>query len=275
MIVDKGPIVRELLEFGRKVFVFRGQLKIIPPLPPGEFKEKFESMASEIVTTCGINGYLYQDYKTGRYGKQKFEGITLQFLNLRNGGSPAYTIFNADLSRKRSSKHGNAGSPLPGKQFRVSRGHKFFRFWLKTGLSLPPRLSSFHDYMGNLRSVIFTGPCPRGQRISKDTLEPLMLTHDEILNCFGIQSANREQTSSGQTPDNVQTNAIHHPDNGHAQSTYKETLYDQQCREAERNTAAGASNRECTAPGEYAHAEIPGYGDAETRKDGDDFNCPY
>ncbi|SEA16435.1 hypothetical protein [Microbulbifer marinus] len=275
IIIDRGPLVVDLLERGYKVAVVRGRLLIDPALPIDEFEVNFESMAAEIVDKCGINGFLYQDYKTGRYGEHKAEGITLQFLSLRNGGSPAYMIFNANLSRARTSKYGAAGSPLPGKQFRITRNHLFYSFWIAAGQPLPPRLSSFHDYMGNLQGLIFTGKYSKEQRIQKDTLRPLSLTHDQILDRFGIQKTYGGRTLTEQSPNNIQTGAIQPTGNPHTVETYKESALDQYWWETEVDSATGARRHDYSVPRRYASADIPGYDDAVTRENDDDFDVPF
>ena len=76
---------------------------------------------------------------------------------------PYYTHFNVDLNRKRKSGKYKKGDPLPGNRFSVTPNHGFYKFWLKTGLAIPPRLSAFNDYMGKLKQFTFIGEIKKGQ----------------------------------------------------------------------------------------------------------------
>ena len=48
----------------------------------------------------------------------------------------------------------------------------FYRFWMRTGLKIPPRLTSFHDYMGKLRTLKFVGEVREGGKIVNKSLRP-------------------------------------------------------------------------------------------------------
>ena len=117
----------------------------------------------------------FESFSTGFYGGG-FDGVTLQFIDLVTGEN-YYAIFNAELSRKRATRRHHAGTRLPGKQFRISRRHLFYRFWRDTGLPVPPRLGAFHDYMGNLRKVQFSGElvADKPNRLNASSLQPLQI----------------------------------------------------------------------------------------------------
>lgn len=167
-------------------------------------------IASSIAKLLNLNIYQYIGYSTGRYGSRKSEGITLQFCNIVTG-EEAYVIFNAELNRSRSSKFHKAGSPLSEGKFRVTQKFLFYKFWLSTRLSLPPRLSSFHDYMGKLKAIFFI---PKFDYKGKITTKLIPLCN-----------ANYEQIKSGlvsSLPDNLQTNTIQPPYNNQTSMPYKE-----------------------------------------------------
>ena len=145
----------------------------------------------------------FESFSTGFYGVG-FGGVTLQFIDLATGEN-YYAIFNAELSRKRATRRHQAGTRLPGKQFRISRRHLFYRFWRNTGLPVPPRLGAFHDYMGNLRKLQFSGELVAGKpnRLNASSLQPLQINrlphnahHSDKEHTSGAQ-----QTATAQTAD--------------------------------------------------------------------------
>ena len=119
-----------------------------------------------------VVGLKFESFSTGCYDHGKYPGVTIQFVSEVNG-SEYYVIFNVKLTRVRRSKVHAAGTPLPGKQFRVSKKSNFYKFWLRTGLRLPPRLSSFHDYMGNLGKLAFSGDVDAENKLITGSLMPM------------------------------------------------------------------------------------------------------
>src|SRR5690606_4925799 len=120
-----------------------------------------------------------------------------------------YTILNANLTRSRNTKAGKKGSPLPEKHFHVRRGSHLYRLWQSTKLPFPKRLSSLHDYMGNLQGILFTAEMTPGHRTRLDagTLLPLSISATEVRQTF--KPAN-ERTIAGQIADSCRTKM---PDN--------------------------------------------------------------
>ncbi|WP_300654312.1 hypothetical protein, partial [Pseudomonas sp.] len=157
----------------------------------------------DIFTAMGIEAYEYVSYTTGVYGRIKAPGLTLQLVSVVTGTN-TYTIFNADLSRDRTTKAGAKGSPLPKGHFRVGKRSHFYRFWHSTQLPLPKRLSSLHDYMGNLRGILFTAEKAQGQenRLDAGSIASLSISATEIHKAF---LPDNSRTVSGQTTDNRQT----------------------------------------------------------------------
>lgn len=144
----------------------------------------------------------FESFSTGVYGGG-FDGVTLQFIDLVTGENYC-AIFNAELSRKRSTRRYQAGTRLPGKQFRISRRHLFYRFWRNTGLPVPPRLGAFHDYMGNLRKLQFSGElvADKPNRLSASSLQPLQINrlphnaqHSDNEHTVGAQQTATAHTS--------------------------------------------------------------------------------
>ena len=122
----------------------------------------------------------YLSYSTGRYFNGRQAGITVSFES-EASGRDYYAIFNVELNRLRATKKYAAGDPLPDKQFRVGRRYEFYKFWKRSGLAMPPRLSSFHDYMGNLKVCTFQGLARNDGKLTNKSLalvKPTSYTSD-------------------------------------------------------------------------------------------------
>lgn len=158
----------------------------------------------EILCALGVDEYKYIGYSTGHYGPPKAAGVTLQFVSLTTG-KEVYVVFNVELTRARTTRFGKKGEPLPMGQFRVGSRYEFYKFWLRTGLKSPSRLSKFHDHMGNLRDIIFIAPLEKN-RLLKQQLRPLTLSHEEIFAAFMPPNIS---TTSAQPTNNVHTAMPH------------------------------------------------------------------
>jgi len=169
-----------------------------------------DELVRQIVQIVDVPAYQYLSYSTGYFGN-RYAGVDLQFIELRTGENP-HATFNADLTRARTTKTGKKGDRLPKGRFRITRGRDLYKFWLRTGLPIPSRLSVWHDYMGNLRQLLFEGTVKENGRFAKETLKPLKVSSEDIKAAILPNSC---QTSSKQTPDSIQTI---HPDNDLAQS---------------------------------------------------------
>jgi hypothetical protein len=198
----------KLLPKCAKVTITEGRLIITPrsgkDVPSDWLSEHELSLITEIANMLNINIYNYIGYSTGRYGKHLSEGVCMQFDNLLNGDE-AFAILNVQLTRKRTTKHGAVGSDLPVGQFHVGKKHSFYKFWVSANIKLPARLSSFHDYMGKLKGLVFTGEIGLKNKIRNKTLTPLNVSHAQIIapNCHPM--TNKDQTMSRQVPYNYQT----------------------------------------------------------------------
>jgi hypothetical protein len=198
----------KLLSRDDKVDVSNGRLIITPAsgkdVPANWLAENEPSIVKEIANLLNIGVYRYTGYSTGRYGKHCSEGLTLQFENILNGDE-AFAILNVQLTRKRATNHGIVGAELPKGQFRVSTKHNFYKLWVSTDIKLPARISSFHDYMGKLKSLVFTGNLDSKNKISNETLKPLNVSHEQIITCISQNLPDKIQTTTRQVPYNYQT----------------------------------------------------------------------
>ncbi len=207
-------ILPRLLSKGDKVAVVKGCLVIVPasdkPVPKKWLDDNRKLLLIEIVNLLNIDAFRYLDYSTGRYkaivkGKEILcPGITLQFECIEND-SEAHAIFNAEITRKRNSKHGKAGENLPVGQFRVNNRHNFYKFWESTGIQSPSRNSAFHDYMGKLKSLLFVGELGYKSKFINKTLRPLELSSDLIKDAYIQSLPDNIQATTKQLPDNYQT----------------------------------------------------------------------
>ena len=143
--MSKVVIVPMLLSRGDIISIERGLLEVIPAsgkhVPKKWLSDNRVGIVTEILRKTRQECIVYSEYTAGRYGHKLVSGVTLQFKSVLEGAE-AYAIFNADLTRKRNTKHGRAGDPLPKRQFHVAKGSGFCKFWASTGLP-SRRLSSY------------------------------------------------------------------------------------------------------------------------------------
>lgn len=147
-----------------------------------------------------IVGLIFDGFSTGRYGMHKADGLTLSFTHPESQ-SDYYVIFNVRLDRQRDSKKHKAGTPYPRGQFWVSKRYEFFRFWHRTGLRVPPRLSAFSDYMGNLAQLTYQADIARLNRLDAKTLRPWHKTESSFVSV----GTDRGQTIAEHQTDRVRT----------------------------------------------------------------------
>ena len=133
----------------------------------------------------------YISYSTGLYGRKNAGGVTLQLL-CEGTGEDYYVIFNADIKRKRNFKDKKAGTLLPKGRFSVGRKSAFYKFWLSTGITIPPRLSAFNDYMGKLKGLLYIAEIDSDNRLDACTLR-LMTNNPQT---DDKQSSNKLQTKT-------------------------------------------------------------------------------
>ncbi len=199
-------LLERLLNQGHRISIQEGRIHIEPangqPVPAAWARDHQEELISQILERCSIPAYQYQTYSAGKYQGGRYPGIHLSFREI-SSGADAYTIFNAQVTRARTTRHGTAGSLLPPGHFRVQKGSKFLQFWRRTGLPRPRRLSSFHDYMTKLENIAFTGSLSEGNRLDKDSLIPVSIPYEQV----------RHPQQHPDQPDNARTIFGHPPDN--------------------------------------------------------------
>lgn len=212
MTPQGSSLLSRLLSRGDHISIRKGRLDLVPvsgnSVPEKWLKENRETLLIDILNSTGCSGVFCEGYSTGHYGEHKAAGVTLQFLDPMTG-ERLYAVFNADLKRARESKTGEQGSPLPKGQFRVRKGHEFYKFWLKTGLSIP-RLSRFGDYMGNLKGLAYSADRGEKDRLIKTSIKPLEVPYEAILEAYkSADSPHKSRTSLAQHPHNSRTRFSH------------------------------------------------------------------
>jgi len=211
--MNKNNLVTRLLNRGDYIAILDGKLTLKPKSGKDVcnvwLKEKRIEILEGISLLTQSRIFDYDSYSTGNYGTQKYSGITLQYTDLLTGKT-VHAIFNAELKRSKNTQHGKKGSTLPKGHFTISKKSGFLKFWKKTGLKIPKRLSSFHDCMGKLQHIYITGEIDFRSKIINSSLSPVNITHKQILNTL--------------TPDNMPTTSRQAPDNCPTKSPDKETM---------------------------------------------------
>lgn len=200
-------LATKLLSRGDTVSIERGRLVIQPasgkPVPSEWLIECTPGICRSILTAAGLDAFEYVGYTTGHYGKHKASGVTLQFVSVLTGET-AYAIFNADLTRRRTTAKGLAGTALPKGQFRAGERSHFYKFWLSTGLEIPDRMQRFYKRMGKLSGILFAGALAN-DRFDAQTIQPFDIAAERVrMAVLGhkegttwAQLGHKEDTSSG------------------------------------------------------------------------------
>ena len=207
-------LLQTLLARGDSVAIESGMFMLISasgnPVPYAWLQQNQHQLISDMASVTGVIILTYEGYSTGRYCQHKTGGVNIQFDCLTTG-TPAYAIFNADLTRARTTKHGTAGSPLPKGHFTVTKRRKFYKFWLRSSAPIPKRLSTFHEHMGSLKGILFTGVFSKGEKLEKDSVVPLNLTCEQLRD-LAFNNADSSPTSLRQLSDIAPTKPRQLPD---------------------------------------------------------------
>ena len=201
------PTLTQLLTRGDALAVEKGRLTLTPasgrPVPADWLSAHSTDLIAQAASITEVTALEYTGYSVGHYGPKLAGGVTLQFRCLTTG-QELFAIFNASTKRTRTTRHGCKGNPLPPGQFRVGKRSAFYHFWQSTGLAAH-RLSDFHDYMGKLRSLTFTGSLSKGERLDATTLRPLTISARAMRALVERNLPNTPPTSSRQRPNKTPT----------------------------------------------------------------------
>ena len=224
------PLVVTMIEQRYSISVERGQLVINQPdgtpMAKKWIKSHQSQLVGEILKKMDRDALIYLGYSAAKYGDNYAGGVTLQFESAVTGAE-VYAIFNANLSRSRTTKHGKAGAPLAKGQFHVAKGSGFCKFWASTGLP-SRRLSSYYEHMGNLKLLFFESQdiYTSKNRLNSSSLKPLHISFHEVKEAFGL--TDRAPTTDRQYADKRPTVA-----------TDKETLQPSETLCLQSNSATG------------------------------------
>jgi hypothetical protein len=201
----ENALLQRLLTRGDSISVRQGRLHIEPasgkPVCPKWFKQNCKALLSACCRTAGVDAFFYVDYSTGAYGpKHNYQGLTVNFVGLN--GEKAHACFNASIHYERGPKKGKR---KPGKQFTPKQRSIFVGFWQRCGLKVPERLGKFHDYMGHLHGIAFSG-ARRQERFDKATLGPATITETALRRVICPHTI---RTTSAQLPHNSRTTFPH------------------------------------------------------------------
>lgn len=204
-LANKHELLIRLVQRGDRVAISDGRLIVSPnsgrEVPVTWLRDFHDELIRSIAQLTGKDAYLYESYSTGSYGPKRCPGITLQFLEIVNY-EEAYTIFNANLNRQRDSAHGKRGDPLPIGHFTVGRKSNFVRFWRSLGLIVPKSLTSFHDYMGYLKQIVFNLQVASDSRVQNSDITPMSISCEEILRAVS-STTDKSQTEPRYIADNI------------------------------------------------------------------------
>lgn len=207
--MNATKLVCHLIDRGDHIALIGGRLELRAasgnPIPDEWMKQNSSEISYVILRATNQPAFEHLSFSAGKFGKHLAGGVELQFRELisdRNG----YVIFPAEVVRATTTKFGKAGAALPKNHFRTKKNTKFYKFWQRTGLKTPNRLSSFHDYMGNLQSLLFTADFVNGEKLNKDTIEPLNISFVQIKAAFQqALKPDNPRTTARQGTDNPRT----------------------------------------------------------------------
>lgn len=203
--------------------VDRGRLVITPisgrPVPLKWLEQHGGGILAQVASRAGLLALAYVGYSVGNYGKHLAGGVALQFVEL-NTQKPYFSVFNVETRRRRTTKSGKAGSPLPQGQFWVGKRSAFAQFWQSTGLPYQ-RLSSLHRRMGRLAELVFVAEISHGEKLLSASLKPLEVS----------RLVNKQQTTGEQSVHNLQTSIVN-----------KKARRSQQAHGIQRYSTTGGNN---------------------------------
>lgn len=177
-----------LLSHGFEVEVYRGVLSVIHPkgyrLEDEWHNRHAPYIISDLGRLLGKKVFRYEGYKTGRFRQGTSPGVLLRYTELVTG-EEAYAIFNANLTRIRSTAKAKAGEPLPKKRFLIGAGHGLYKTWLRLGLPGPRRMSEMYKIMGRLKPVFLTAVTDDRGKILNSSINPLNLEAEKVKELLG------------------------------------------------------------------------------------------
>lgn len=224
--MTETSLLKLLVSRGDQVSVFNGRLQISPAsgdsIPPQWMADNSSRIMGEISSVLGLLVLEYCSYRSGAFGSERFPGISLQFVSALDD-EDYFAAFNASITRARNTRGGASGKRLPAGHFRVGKQSAFVKFWKRSGLKLPNRLSSFHDYMGKLKRIYFVAEVRKGAKLVNGSIKPLNISVEMMRELTrGVDFTDNSHTICIQATDNIQTTL---PDSESAQAEYSSEVH--------------------------------------------------
>lgn len=177
-----SELLHMLIARGDLVAIEGGRLIITPksgnPVPTDWLKQHQPALLQQIAQTTGVSLCQYKDCRTGHYGQHNSGGITLHYVELSTGRE-CYTIFNAGLTRSRTTKSGKEGTRLPQGHFHPERA--FLTYWQTLKLPAPRYPSEYHLSMHRLGSVLVTAQLDERGKMIKGSPALAHIEHGQLI----------------------------------------------------------------------------------------------
>lgn len=118
-------LLNRLLQRGNRLAIEAGRIILTPQsgkqaVANAWLADNFEQLLSEIAEVTGTHAFVYHGYSTGKYGRYKAEGLTLNLTNAATG-EHAFCVYNVNVTRKKNTRHGKKGSMLPAGSFQSTK----------------------------------------------------------------------------------------------------------------------------------------------------------
>lgn len=205
-------MLNKLLSVGIQVAIKQGRLTAT--YLNGQAKEltadEVRTVLKEIGKLTPVIMMTYLGYDTGNYqisqGKRR-PSLRLEFSPFANCPKDAITFYNVILTRERDQAEGRLrGDPLPKGHFTITRRHGFYKLWESCGLANDFSVTKYHERMGKLKGIIFTGIRNETKPNKINEVQPLELSEHEIRR---LVATHKERINSTQTAHNYRTVTAH------------------------------------------------------------------
>jgi hypothetical protein len=204
--------LNQLLMLGFAVSIEGGRLRVV--YLNGTQKQLSEDEALEVVKDIGklIPDVMmtYEEYDAGNYKlKQGIyrPSLRLEFSPVANCPKDPICFFNVVLTRQRSKAgHYEKGDPLPKGHFTVERKQKFRAFWESCGLATNFSPTKYHERMGKLKGLIFTGIRNEKKLNKINDVKPMEISAERIRL---LVATHKERTDDALSASNYRIESAH------------------------------------------------------------------
>lgn len=202
-----AKLLNQLITRGDRISVENGELRIYPAsgleVPRDWYQEVYSQLISELAEVLHRPVLLYEGRQVKEFNGGKWPGLWIDLRCLKTR-KIFYSIFNVKIQRSRNTKFGGRGAKVTKGKFIVGKRSALVQLWEELALKMPPRLASFHDYIGNLKYRLFTYQESHEGKIKSTGLLPLRVTYSEITAALRGFTDN-SLTNDAQLPHNCRT----------------------------------------------------------------------